>query len=109
MLLIFGRKTMLKEIIYFSCNNKSEIEDILDDLITYSAPNKDQEFYYDLYPETANLDELIKDIKKSKCHFRIITSENDVLLVTHNMSKLVNDGKVKILYMKDGHLIDTNN
>lgn len=98
-----------KEIIYFSCNNKSEIEDILDDLITYSAPNKDQEFYYDLYPETANLDELIKDIKKSKCHFRIITSENDVLLVTHNMSKLVNDGKVKILYMKDGHLIDTNN
>ena len=30
---------MLKEIIYFSCNNKSEIEDILDDLITYSAPN----------------------------------------------------------------------
>ena len=55
------------------------------------------------------MDELIKDIKKSKCHFRIITSENDVLLVTHNMSKLVNDGKVKILYMKDGHLIDTNN
>ena len=55
------------------------------------------------------LQELIKDIKKSKCHFRIITSENDVLLVTHNMSKLVNDGKVKILYMKDGHLIDTNN
>ena len=72
---------MLKEIIYFSCNDKSEVENILDDLITYSVPNKDQEFYYDLYPETVNLNDLIKYIKKSKCHFRIITSENDVKLV----------------------------
>lgn len=35
---------MLKEIIYFSCNNKSEIEDILDDLITYSALTKTKNF-----------------------------------------------------------------
>ena len=75
---------------------------ILDDLITYSAPNKNQKFYHDLYPETTNLDELIKDIKKSKCHFRIITSENDVLLVTHNMSKLVNDGKVNSCFQANG-------
>lgn len=33
-----------KEIIYFSCNNESEIEDILDDLITYSDPNKIKNF-----------------------------------------------------------------
>lgn len=108
MLLIFGRKTMLKEMIYFSCNNESEIEDILDDLITYTLP-RNGKFYYDLYPETEKLEYLIEYIKRSKCNFRIITSENDVLLVIHNMSKLVNDGKVKILYMKDGHLIDTNN
>ena len=71
MLLIFERKTMLKEIIYFSCNNKSEIEDILDDLITYSDPNKNQKFYHDLYPETANLDELIKDIKNQNVTFEL--------------------------------------
>ena len=88
---------MKKEVIYFRYNNESEIEDILDDLITYTIPNRNQRFYCDLYSETVNLNDLIKYIKKSKCHFRIITSKKDISLVNNNMSKLVNAGKVKIL------------
>lgn len=100
---------MKKEIIYFSCNDQSEVEVILDDLITYSIPNKNGKFYYDLYPEAENLEHLIEYIKRSRCFFRIITSEKDLSLVTKNMSKLVSDKKVKILYMKDGVLIDNLN
>ncbi len=97
---------MQKEVIYFRCNNEAEVEDILDDLITYSIPNRNGKFYYDLYPETKKLEYLIKYIKRSRYVFQIITSEKDFLLANHDISTLVNGGKVKILYMKEGVLTE---